>query len=248
MNPTVPRAHVQGGGKPATALHPGPQLVTSEDGDKPLAAEVRGRSDVGVPAGAGTNFDVGPGDTVTSTPRMSPIGGERGGLVESSGDAVRLESGSKSYGRRSHVVHALQEVTLGFPYGSLTAVMGLSGSGKSTLLQCAAGLDRPSAGRIYLGGAEITGLSQKGLSVLRREQVGFVFQALNLVPTRRACHEPWWSSGWWCGVSRCRCSSRLPRSWPFAMSGPRQPSSPSCRPFGWSRWCGGPARGSALGP
>jgi len=61
--------------------------------------------------------------------------------------------------------------------------MGLSGCGKSSLLQCAAGLDRPTAGKVLIGGTDITGLSRKKLSVLRRERVGFVFQALNLVPT-----------------------------------------------------------------
>jgi putative ABC transport system ATP-binding protein len=77
----------------------------------------------------------------------------------------------------------LQGITASFPRGTLTAVMGLSGSGKSTLLQCAAGLDRPSAGTIYIGGIDVTGLRRKRLSVLRREHVGFVFQAFNLVPT-----------------------------------------------------------------
>jgi putative ABC transport system ATP-binding protein len=103
-------------------------------------------------------------------------------LSESSEDTVRLVSVSKSYGRR-HCFKALQDVTTSFPHGTLTAVMGLSGCGKSTLLQCAAGLDRPSAGKVYIGGTDITRLSKKKLSVFRRERVGFVFQALNLVPT-----------------------------------------------------------------
>src|SRR5262249_57749452 len=65
----------------------------------------------------------------------------------------------------------------------VTAVRGLSGSGKRTLLQCAAGLDRPSAGSFRLGGVELTRMRRRALSVLRRRRVGFVFQALNLVPT-----------------------------------------------------------------
>ncbi|MGO9584033.1 MAG: ATP-binding cassette domain-containing protein, partial [Acidimicrobiales bacterium] len=77
----------------------------------------------------------------------------------------------------------LQGITASFPRGTLTAVMGLSGSGKSTLLQGAAGLDRPSAGKIHIGGIDVTALRRKKLSVLRREHVGFVFQAFNLVPT-----------------------------------------------------------------
>lgn len=98
-------------------------------------------------------------------------------------EAVQLVSVSKVYGHRRHAVHALRDVTVGFPHGTLTAVMGLSGCGKSSLLQCAAGLDRPTAGKVLIGGTEITGLSRKKLSVLRRQRVGFVFQALNLVPT-----------------------------------------------------------------
>jgi putative ABC transport system ATP-binding protein len=96
--------------------------------------------------------------------------------------AVELEEVSKHYGRR-HGVVALQEVTAHFPRGTFTAVMGLSGSGKSTLLHCASGLDRPSSGRVRLGGVDITSLSRRRLSILRRRKVGFVFQALNLVPT-----------------------------------------------------------------
>ena len=102
---------------------------------------------------------------------------------DSSSDAVQLVSVSKSYGRRRHRRDVLQGITASFPRGTLTAVMGLSGSGKSTLLQCAAGLDRPSAGKIHIGGIDVTALRRKKLSVLRREHVGFVFQAFNLVPT-----------------------------------------------------------------
>ncbi len=97
-------------------------------------------------------------------------------------DAVVLSNVSKRYGRRPGV-DALSEVTARFPHGSFTAVMGLSGSGKSTLLQCAAGLDKPSSGSVRLGGVELTRLSRRKLTVTRREQVGFVFQSLNLVPT-----------------------------------------------------------------
>ncbi|HXZ99113.1 MAG TPA: ABC transporter ATP-binding protein [Candidatus Binatia bacterium] len=90
---------------------------------------------------------------------------------------------SRAYGRRRRASHALRDITVEFPYRTLTAVMGLSGCGKSTLLQCAAGLDPPSAGRVHIGGIDITHLSRRKLSVLRRQRVGFVFQALNLVPT-----------------------------------------------------------------
>jgi putative ABC transport system ATP-binding protein len=96
--------------------------------------------------------------------------------------AARLEEVSKRYGGRDGV-DALRGVSVGFPRGTFTAVMGLSGSGKSTLLHCASGLDRPTSGRVWLGGVEITAMSRRDLAVLRREKVGFVFQALNLIPT-----------------------------------------------------------------
>jgi putative ABC transport system ATP-binding protein len=95
--------------------------------------------------------------------------------------AVELRDVTTRYGRRA--APALAEVSTAFPHGSLTAVMGLSGSGKTTLLQCAAGLDRPSTGSIVLGGIELTRMRRRALSVLRRRRVGFIFQALNLVPT-----------------------------------------------------------------
>jgi putative ABC transport system ATP-binding protein len=78
---------------------------------------------------------------------------------------------------------ALDGVSAVFPPGSFSAVMGMSGSGKSTLLQVAAGLDRPTAGTVRLGGHDLGGMSRRGLSVLRRRQVGFVFQNFNLVPS-----------------------------------------------------------------
>ncbi|HXY28862.1 MAG TPA: ABC transporter ATP-binding protein, partial [Acidimicrobiales bacterium] len=112
----------------------------------------------------------------------SPDAGEAAS-IDSKRDAVRVVSISKSYGRHRHRVEALHAVTTSFANDTLTAIMGLSGCGKSTLLQCAAGLDRPTAGRAYIGETDITKLSRRRLSVLRRQHVGFVFQSLNLVPT-----------------------------------------------------------------
>ncbi|MEU0407894.1 ABC transporter ATP-binding protein [Streptomyces griseorubiginosus] len=83
-------------------------------------------------------------------------------------------------------VTALDDLTLSFPRGTFTAVMGPSGSGKSTLLQCAAGLDRPDSGSITMGGTELTTLSETRLTLLRRERIGFVFQAFNLMPALTA--------------------------------------------------------------
>ncbi|WRZ16498.1 ABC transporter ATP-binding protein [Streptomyces sp. NBC_00341] len=89
----------------------------------------------------------------------------------------------RQYGRGGSAVHALRGIDLALPRGSFTAVMGPSGSGKSTFLQCAAGLDRPTAGSVSLGGTEITGMSENKLTELRRSRLGFVFQAFNLLPS-----------------------------------------------------------------
>jgi putative ABC transport system ATP-binding protein len=100
--------------------------------------------------------------------------------------AVRLESLSKTYGSGQNAVTALADVTLGFPVASFTAIMGPSGSGKSTLLQCAAGLDRPTGGRVVIAVTDLTGLSETALTMLRRDKIGFVFQAFNLLPSLTA--------------------------------------------------------------
>ena len=98
-------------------------------------------------------------------------------------EPVVLDRVSRCYGRGRRRVQALSDVTVSFASGTLTAVVGASGSGKSTLLQCAAGLDTPSSGTVRIGGTDLSGLSRRRLSVLRRRRVGFVFQSLNLVPT-----------------------------------------------------------------
>jgi putative ABC transport system ATP-binding protein len=119
--------------------------------------------------------------TSVSTEPAIPEGQFLNGLGPA-GDPVVLDRVGKRYGRR-HGVQALREVSVSFPRATFTTVMGISGSGKSTLLQCAAGLDKPSAGRVRLTGVDVSTLSRRKLSVLRRRQVGFVFQSLNLVPT-----------------------------------------------------------------
>jgi len=95
--------------------------------------------------------------------------------------AIRIDAVTKTYGSGDAAVQALKGVTLGLRRGSFTAVMGPSGSGKSTFLHCAAGLDRPSSGRIMLGDIELTGRRESELTALRRERIGFVFQAYNLL-------------------------------------------------------------------
>jgi putative ABC transport system ATP-binding protein len=99
---------------------------------------------------------------------------------------VRLHSVSKAYGSRDNRVAALTNVTIDFPSGTFTAVMGASGSGKSTLLQCAAGLDRVDTGEVVIAGAALGGMKENALTRLRRAQIGFVFQSFNLVPSLTA--------------------------------------------------------------
>ncbi|WP_328674037.1 ABC transporter ATP-binding protein [Streptomyces sp. NBC_00328] len=101
-------------------------------------------------------------------------------------DAIRLRSVTKRYSSGGTSVTALDQVSLAFLRGTFTAVMGPSGSGKSTLLQCAAGLDRPTSGSVAMGDTELTGLSETKLTLLRRERIGFVFQAFNLLPSLTA--------------------------------------------------------------
>lgn len=92
----------------------------------------------------------------------------------------------KVYGKGEAQVTALNDVFLAIGRGQFTAIMGSSGSGKSTLMHCLAGLDRPTAGAITLEERDITAMSEKELTVLRRDNVGFIFQAFNLVPTLSA--------------------------------------------------------------
>jgi putative ABC transport system ATP-binding protein len=101
-------------------------------------------------------------------------------------DAVALDAVTKVYGGRAAAVRALDGVTIAFGAGTFTAVMGPSGSGKSTLLQCAAGLDRPTSGEVFLAGQSLRGLSETKLTLLRRGRVGFVFQSFNLLPSLTA--------------------------------------------------------------
>jgi putative ABC transport system ATP-binding protein len=92
----------------------------------------------------------------------------------------------KTYGSGQATVHALAGVTVTFERGRFTAVMGPSGSGKSTLMHCMAGLDRPTSGQTYIGDSNIGELDDSGLTEMRRDHIGFVFQSFNLVPTLTA--------------------------------------------------------------
>ena len=99
---------------------------------------------------------------------------------------ARIEDGTKVYGEGDAEVRALDGVTATFEAAQFTAIMGPSGSGKSTLLHCLAGLDDLTDGLVYIGDTELGSLSDRDLTVLRRQRVGFVFQAFNLIPTLSA--------------------------------------------------------------
>ena len=100
--------------------------------------------------------------------------------------AVRAEAVTKVYGKGETAVRALDEVDLAIPAGRFTAVMGPSGSGKSTLMHVLAGLDTVTSGRVWLGDVDLASLPERELTRLRRDRIGFVFQAFNLLPTLSA--------------------------------------------------------------
>jgi len=100
--------------------------------------------------------------------------------------AARAEDVVRRYGSGPATVTALGGASIEVPAGSFTAVMGPSGSGKSTLLHCMAGLDRPTFGRVWIGGEEIASMPDRRLTRLRRDRIGFVFQAFNLLPVLSA--------------------------------------------------------------
>ncbi len=102
------------------------------------------------------------------------------------GVAARAVGLTKVYGEGDNAVAALDGVSIDFTHGEYTAVMGPSGSGKSTLMHCMAALDTTSSGEVFLGETSLAGLSDKQLTNLRRDKIGFVFQAYNLVPTLTA--------------------------------------------------------------
>ena len=117
--------------------------------------------------------------TVTETTPPPP--------APSSGDtAARAIHASKVYGSGDTEVRALDDISVDFERGRFTAIMGPSGSGKSTLMHCVAGLDTLTSGQVLIGDTDLSRLSEKQLTLLRRDQIGFVFQAFNLVPTLTA--------------------------------------------------------------
>lgn len=110
-----------------------------------------------------------------------------GGFVTSAPTiAAGAENLVKRFGSGDTAVEALRGVTISFRAGEFTAIMGPSGSGKSTLMHCLAGLDVASGGRVQIGDVDLTRLSDKAMTMLRRDRIGFVFQSFNLVPTLTA--------------------------------------------------------------
>src|SRR5688500_18645005 len=109
-----------------------------------------------------------------------PTGGAPQGVAASARDLVKV------YGSEEAQVRALDGVTVDLMKGEFTAIMGPSGSGKSTLMHCLAALDTPTSGDAIVDGTGLAGLKDKALTTLRREKIGFVFQAFNLIPTLTA--------------------------------------------------------------
>jgi putative ABC transport system ATP-binding protein len=100
--------------------------------------------------------------------------------------AARMVHGVRTYGAAGTEVRALDDVTVSFESGAFTAIMGPSGSGKSTLMHCLAGLDDLTSGTVYVGDEDVTAMNERARTRLRRERIGFIFQAYNLIPTLTA--------------------------------------------------------------
>ena len=126
--------------------------------------------------------------TTMSTPSLHPTPSTHGGAAttDHNPSAARATDVVKTYGRGDTAVRALDGASVEIPRGRFTAVMGPSGSGKSTLVHALAGLDRVDSGQIHLGSTELTSLSERERTLLRRERIGFVFQSFNLVPALTA--------------------------------------------------------------
>jgi putative ABC transport system ATP-binding protein len=107
-------------------------------------------------------------------------------VSDNADSAVRCQDLSRRYGEGEASVLAVDSVSLDFPHGQLTSIVGPSGSGKSTLMHVLAGLDRPTAGKAWVDGTEITALKDAALTELRRDKLGFIFQFFNLIPVLSA--------------------------------------------------------------
>ncbi|MBV9279152.1 MAG: ABC transporter ATP-binding protein [Chloroflexi bacterium] len=112
----------------------------------------------------------------------TPIGTGENSVAAAGTAVVSARTVSRRYGEGDAAIDALKDVSVDFQPGTFSAVMGPSGSGKSTLMHILAGLDRPTAGTVLIGGTDITRLGDKDLTLLRREKIGFIFQFFNLLP------------------------------------------------------------------
>jgi putative ABC transport system ATP-binding protein len=119
----------------------------------------------------------------TSTQQLIPAPAMDVAAAAVTAPVVALRDVRKVHGQGDGAVVALDGISIGLSAGSFTAIMGPSGSGKSTFLNVAAGLDRPTSGSVALAGTDLAGLSERRLTILRRERVGFIFQAFNLMPS-----------------------------------------------------------------
>lgn len=119
---------------------------------------------------------------MSSEVTVPPVDAVPGGVAL----AARAEQARKVYGKGDAEVHALAGVDVGFQRGRFTAIMGPSGSGKSTLMHCMAGLDTLTSGTVFVDDDDVTAMSERDRTLLRRDRIGFVFQAFNLVPTLTA--------------------------------------------------------------
>ena len=124
--------------------------------------------------------------TTATTPAAQPTSALTRAPLDSAPAAAHAQGLTRVYGDGETRVVALDAVDVTFPQGAFTAIMGPSGSGKSTLMHCMAGLDEASAGTAWIGGVDLTTLNDKALTLLRRDKVGFIFQAFNLIPTLTA--------------------------------------------------------------
>ena len=136
------------------------------------------------PSTSHPSTDFAPPHLGDSTPSATRRAGSR--TIAFATVAARVIDAHKHYGSGESEVRALDGVTVDFATGQFTAIMGPSGSGKSTLMHCVAGLDTPTSGQILIGDTDLGSLSDRELTQLRRDRIGFIFQSFNLVPTLSA--------------------------------------------------------------
>ena len=129
---------------------------------------------------------IGDPGRMTTHPALRTSPREHRAAPTATGAIVAATDVHRRYGEGAAAVHALDGVTVAFARGAFTAIMGAAGAGKSTLMHILAGLDDPTSGSVVLDGVELTGLGDRRLTQLRRDRVGFVFQAFNLLPVLSA--------------------------------------------------------------